>query len=104
MYNSPIKVETSDYISSISEKIDKRMCKEITTTLKVNYDITIDPKELIKLLNNDRDSYQKGWAAGYKAGMKQAAEDYKNILIKTLKNAKLDPDNPVPYSSPNNIN
>jgi hypothetical protein len=71
MYKSPIDIIYGQLETQLEGEIMKAVYK---------YDINIDKDELIRLLNNDRDQYNKGYADGRSDavihGMWQKYTDY----------------------------
>ena len=55
MYKSPIDIIYGQLETQLEGEIMKAVYK---------YDINIDKEELVRLLNNDRDQYNKGYADG----------------------------------------
>ena len=63
-YESPIRLIIEQIASDISKKTDETIYEVICRT-----GVVVDKDELIKALEYDRDQYEKGYRAGYKAAL-----------------------------------
>ena len=60
-YESPIRLITDEYALRLIEDEERNIIKAVA-----NYGINIDKDELVKLINNDRKQYEKGYADGWR--------------------------------------
>lgn len=83
-YESPIKItyqegipEFRTFHEQIADEIGERVECRIMASVQEQMKIEIDRNELIRALNYDRDQYDKGFADGYREGIR----DKRNCCI-----------------------
>lgn len=77
-YSSPINFTIKEVANDIRANIEDKLFYEVKEEINVD----IDRDELIKALNYDRDSYNKGYLKGFEEGKRMAMLTLGESLVK----------------------